>query len=103
MLITQLNSVVAALNNIDTVSLHTGNPGNIGANESDYDRETLTWSTPSGGLMKATATFPGVVGTFTHVGLWDGETFITSKVFNVTLPDEQDLLVLVELAVGVKL
>lgn len=102
MLASQLNTVVAALQNIDKVSLHTGDPGNTGANDSGETKQTLTWSTPSGGWMKATATFTDVEGTFTHIGLWDGSEFIESRTFNVTLPSAQTLIVLVELSVEVK-
>lgn len=102
MLVTQLNTAVGSLSNIDGVTLHTDNPGYDGSNDSGADKQALEWSAPSAAGMKATATFSGVVGTFTHVGLWDGDTFITGLVFNVTLPSEQDLIVLVELGVGVK-
>jgi hypothetical protein len=102
MLATQLNTVVAALQNIDKVSLHTDDPGNTGANDSGITKKSLTWSTPSGGWMKATATFTGIAGTFTHIGLWDDTVFITSRILNVTLPSTQDLVVLVEFWVEVK-
>jgi len=102
MLATQLNTVVTALQNIDKVSLHTADPGNTGDNDSGETKQTLTWSTPSGGWMKATATFADVEGTFTHIGLWDGTVFITSRSLNVTLPSPQNLIVLVEFSVGVK-
>lgn len=102
MLASQRNIVCAALQNIDTISLHTDDPGNTGDNESDFARETLTWSTPSGGGMKATATFDNVDGIFTHIGLWEGETFIHSRILNVNLPSPQTLKVLVEFGVEVK-
>ena len=102
MLATQLNTVVAALTNIDKVSLHTGDPGNDGSNDSGETKQTLTWSTPTGGRMKALATFQDVEGAFTHIGLWDGTVFIEGRVLNVTLPVAQDLVVLVEFQVEVK-
>lgn len=102
MLAAQLNTVVTALQNIDKVSLHTDDPGNTGANDSGETKQTLTWSTPTGGWMKATATFADVSGTFTHIGLWDGTDFITSRVLNVDLPTSQNLVVLVEFRVEVK-
>jgi hypothetical protein len=102
MLASQLNLGVASLQNIDKVSLHTDDPGNTGANDSGVTKQTLTWSTPSAGWMKATATFTSVSGTFTHIGLWDGSVFITSRVLNADLPSPQTLIVLVEFAVGVK-
>lgn len=102
MFVTQLNTVCASLQNIDKVSLHTDDPGNTGENDSGEAKQTLTWSTPSAGTMRATATFTDVEGTFTHIGLWDGTDFIVSRVLNVTLPTPQNLIVLVEFAVGVK-
>lgn len=102
MLAAQLNTVVTALQNIDKVSLHTADPGNSGANDSGETKQTLAWSTPTGGWMKATATFADVSGTFTHIGLWDGTVFITSRVLNVSLPTPQNLVVLVEFKVEVK-
>ena len=101
MLASQLNTVVTALQNIDKVSLHTDDPGNTGANDSGETKQTLSWSTPAGGTMKALVTFADVSGTFTHIGLWDGTVFIESRILNVTLPTEQDLKVLVEISVGV--
>jgi hypothetical protein len=101
MLASQLNTVCAALQNIDKVSLHTGNPGNTGANDSGITKQTPTWTTPAGGSMKALVTFTNVSGTFTHIGLWDGTVFIESRILNVTLPTTQDLKVLVEISVGV--
>lgn len=102
MLPTQLNTVCTSLQNIDKVSLHTGDPGNTGVNDLGATKQTLTWSTPSNGWMKATATFTGVSGTITHIGLWDGTVFITSEVLNVDLPTPQNLVVLVEISVEVK-
>jgi hypothetical protein len=102
MLATQLNTVCASLQNIDKVSLHTDDPGNNGANDSGETKQTLTWSTPSQGMMKATATFEDVEGTYTHIGLWDGTVFIEGRTLNVTLPVAQDLVVLVEIKAEVK-
>jgi hypothetical protein len=101
MLASQLNTVCTALQNIDKVSLHTGNPGNTGANDSGETKQTLSWSTPAVGTMKALVTFADVSGTFTHIGLWENTTFIESRILNVTLPTAQDLKVLVEISVGV--
>jgi hypothetical protein len=102
MLAVQRNTVCAALQNIDTISLHTDDPGNIGDNESDITRESLTWSTPSGGAMKAMATFTAIEGNYTHIGLWEGDTFIHGMILGANLPSPQDLKVLVEFTVGVK-
>jgi|LakMenEpi03Aug12_release.lakeMendotaPanAssembly.Ray.scaffolds.fasta_scaffold3517949_1 hypothetical protein len=99
MQVEQLNILCSDLQNIDTVSLHTDDPGNTGDNESEYTRETLTWSTPSVGAMKALATFDNVQGNITHIGLWDGEVFKHGRILNVNLPSPQTLKVLVEYAV----
>ena len=102
MLASQLTTVVAALQNINKVSLHTDDPGNTGENDSGETKQTLTWSTPTGGWMKATATFTDVEGTFTHIGLWDDTVFIEGRSYNVTLPSAQTLIVLVEFGVEVR-
>lgn len=102
MLATQLNTACAAHQNINKVSLHTGDPGLTGANDSGATKQTITWSTPSGGWMKGTVTFTAVTGTFTHIGLWVNSTFITSERLGVTLPSSQTLSVLVECSVEEK-
>lgn len=102
MLATQLNTVVESLQNINQVTLHIGDPGNTGENDSGETPQTLTWSTPTGGWMKATATFTNVQGTFTHIGLWEDDVFIESRTLNVTLPTSQTLIVLVEFGVEVR-
>ena len=99
MLPTQLNLACSSFTNIDKVSLHTDNPGNTGDYDSGETKQTLTWTTPSAGYMRATATFADVSGTFTHAGLWDGTVFVRAEPLNVTLPTEQDLVVLVEFTV----
>jgi hypothetical protein len=102
MLPTQLNLACASLQNIDKVSLHTADPGNVGDYDSGETKQTLTWTTPSAGYMRATATFSDVTGTFTHIGLWDNTVFIQGRPLNVVLPTEQDLVVLVEFTVDIK-
>lgn len=101
MLPTQLNLACASLQNIDKVSLHTADPGNTGEYDSGETKQTLTWTTPSAGYMRATATFSDVSGTFTHAGMWDGSVFIHARPLNVTLPTAQDLVVLVEFTIEV--
>lgn len=101
MLPTQINLAVASFQNIDKVSLHTGDPGNTGANDSGETKQSLTWSTPAAGMMKAAATFANVTGSFTHVGLWDDTVFIAGRPLNVVLPTAQDLIVLIEFSVEV--
>lgn len=103
MLVTVLNRMCAELQDVDTVTLHTADPGNTGENDSGETPQTLTWSTPARGWMKAVATFSDVpAGTYTHVGLWDGDEFVQAEPFGVTLPGTQDLKVLVEYKVEVK-
>lgn len=102
MLASQLNLGCAAFQNIDKVSLHTGDPGDTGANDSGETKQTLTWSTPSAGWMKGSVTFTAVSGTFTHIGLWDDTVFITSEPLGVVLPTDQTLVVLVECSVEEK-
>lgn len=102
MLASQLNTVVASLQNINRVTLHTANPGNTGEHDSGTTPQPLTWSTPRGGWMKATASFSTVSGTFTHIGLWDDDVFIEARPLNVTLPSPQTLVVLVEFGVDVR-
>lgn len=96
----QLNVACTSLQNINKASLHVGDPGSTGANDSGETKKTLTWSTPSSGHMQATVTFTSVSGTFTHVGLWDDSTFIHAEELNVTIPTAQDLIVRVEFTVA---
>lgn len=101
--VTQLNTLCTALTNINTVSLHTDDPGNTGEYDSGETKQTLVWSTPARGHMRATAMFSDVpAGTYTHIGLWDDTDFIHAKPLNVTIPDTQDLGVLVEFTVEAK-
>lgn len=98
----QLNTACSSFTNINKVSLHTADPGNTGDNDSGITKQTLTWSTPQAGRMKATATFANVTGSFTHIGLWAGTVFIQGEPLNVNIPTAQNLKVLVEFAVEVK-
>ena len=103
MQVTQLNVLCTALTNINKASLHTSDPGNIGDGDSGETKQTLTWSTPARGYMRATVMFSDVpAGTYTHVGLWDDAEFIHARPLNVTIPETQDLGVLVELSVEAK-
>lgn len=79
-----LNALGAA---VETVSLHTADPGSNGANEVSggspaYARKAITWgAAASGAIDDATngATFDVPAGvTVTHVGFWDGATFMAS-------------------------
>lgn len=61
-----------------TMSLHSGDPGSTGADELvgvEYSRQSVTWGTPSGGEVSATAPVEfGVPAatSVTHVGFRDG-------------------------------
>ncbi|MCO7195387.1 hypothetical protein [Pseudonocardia sp. McavD-2-B] len=66
------------------LSLHTADPGTTGAGEAAaVEREAATWpANASGGSVTASQvsfTVPGGEGTaatYTHFGVWDGETFL---------------------------
>lgn len=60
---------------VDSLSLHTADPGTTGANDSEVSHTALTWSTPIDGSSSAIASLTGITGDYTHVGLWEGETF----------------------------
>ena len=71
------------------LSLHTANPGDTGASEltgGGYARAALTWGTPTGGEVTASAVAFSVPAdtVITHIGFWNGSTFLDSKVVNVT-------------------
>lgn len=82
-----INSVLnaacaAATAKFDKLSLHTADPGDTGANEdTGATQKTLTWSSPSGGISTASATWTGRTGSWTHVGFWDSTTFVGSRPF----------------------
>ena len=71
-----------------TVSLHTADPGLIGANEVTggtpaYARKTITWAAASAGAraMSGTVLFDVPAGvTVSHFGLWNGTTFLGGDV-----------------------
>ncbi|MGV0805817.1 hypothetical protein [Mycolicibacterium setense] len=71
------NLLVAAFTGaVDSLSLHTADPGTTGANDSAVPHEPLTWTTPAGGVSSALALLDDLTGDYTHVGLWDGATFL---------------------------
>lgn len=72
---------------IDHVSLHSGDPGTTGANETGITRAAITWGTPVAGVVDSTtASFviPSGTTVITHVGLWGSSVFIDSFGNNVT-------------------
>lgn len=60
---------------VNRMSLHIGDPGTTGANDSGITHAVLTWTTPSSGLSTASVTFTNLTGDYTHIGLWEGATF----------------------------
>ena len=66
---------------IDTASLHTGDPGDAGANEvtgGSYARKAITYNAASGGNLDSSTVplFDVPAGvTITHSGYWDGSVF----------------------------
>lgn len=58
------------------VSLHSAEPDGSGSNElagSGYERQAVTWGTPTSGMVTATVdpTFSVPAGWVRYVGLWD--------------------------------
>lgn len=70
----QLNTLCAAYGNVDGMSLHTAS--GVDASDMLGSKESLTWNTPTAGVMSAAATFEDVTGAVCFVRVWDGTTFI---------------------------
>lgn len=82
----------AATAMFDTVSLHTADPGSTGLNEDlTAGQEALSWSAPSGGVSTATASWTGITGDWTHIGLWNASTFVGSIPRTITFSTSEDL------------
>ncbi len=93
----QLNVLCAAFQNVDRMGLATGDPGPSGAsNDSGIAKATISWSAPADGVMTATANWVSVMGSFTHVTLWDGSVFVHAVPKAITLGSATDLAVAVE-------
>lgn len=71
----QLNTLCAAYNNVDGMSVHTTS-GVDTSNMLGVKVALSAWSTPTGGIMTATATFDNITGAVCYVRVWDGTTFI---------------------------
>lgn len=73
--------LAAAAGEAVTASLHTGNPGTTGDAEvpgGDYERQPVTWNSPSGGAIQAADEIMFLVPSLgsdevTHVGLWNSD------------------------------
>ena len=66
----------AAVSTAVEVSLHSDQPDSTGSNElsgGGYERQAVTWGTPSSGIVTATTdpTFPIPPGWVRWCGLWD--------------------------------
>ena len=93
----QLNTLCESYQNIDGMTLHTDDPGNLGSNDSGIDLAALTWSDAVTGVMSATGTFTEVpAGEYPYVGLWDGEVFIESVALNLVVSQTIPVYVTVE-------
>ncbi|GAA1147826.1 hypothetical protein GCM10009651_35690 [Microbacterium natoriense] len=67
----------------NTISLHTGDPGTTGTAETTggspaYARKTTTWTggTVDGTVTGSAVAFDVPAGTYTHIGVWNGATFV---------------------------
>lgn len=81
---TQLNLACESYQNVDGMTLHTDNPGNIGSNDSGITKESLVWADAVTGVMSATASFDSVpAGEYPWAGLWDGDVFIEGIQINL--------------------
>lgn len=72
---------VTALGN--SISLHTADPGTTGTAEATggspaYARKTTTWTggASDGSVSGSLVAFDVPAGTYTHIGVWNGSTFI---------------------------
>lgn len=72
-------------------SLHTGDPGSTGANDSGITHQSLTWpDPPDGGVIVSDSVNFSVPSSteLTHVGLWDSsDQFLDSFVNNISFGD----------------
>lgn len=65
-----------------SISLHTADPGITGASEaSGTTRQTTTWTAGgSDGIVAGSeVSFSVGAGTYTHIGCWNGGTFLWSQ------------------------
>lgn len=93
----QLNKAAESYNNVDGFTLHEGDPGNTGANDSGISKATLTWGDSVTGVMAATALFDEVPpGEYPFGGLWDGAVFIEKVPLNLKISQTIPLAVRVE-------
>lgn len=87
----------------NTISLHTGDPGTTGTNEATggspaYARKSTTWSagTADGVVTGSPVVFDVPAGTYTHLGIWNGSTFVGGAALSAStgaLPGQQTVTV----------
>lgn len=75
MIASQLNTLCAAYGNVDKMSLHTAS-GVDTSNMLGSKVSLSAWSTPTNGVMTASATFGAVSGEVAYVRVWDDTVFI---------------------------
>lgn len=75
MIASQLNTLCAAYGNVDMASLHSAS-GVDTSNMLGAKVSLSAWSTPTNGVMTATAAFADVTGSLAYVRVWDGTVFI---------------------------
>jgi hypothetical protein len=80
---------------VDHLSLHTGDPGSTGANDSAVPHAALEWSDAADGLSTALAELSGITGDLTHIGLWEGATFRQGIPCPISYTATVDLAILV--------
>lgn len=74
--VSKLNEACESFTTADKLSLHSAAPGTSGANQTDDTPQTITWTIPTSGQMTAVVSFANVIGEITHVGFWQGATFV---------------------------
>lgn len=84
----------AFTSNVDQVGWHTANPGATGLNDSTVTHVALTWSAPDNGVSLAQATFIGLTGAYTHLGLWSGAAFRQGLEMEINYAAPADVTVL---------
>lgn len=97
MIAAQLNTLCAGYQNVDRMSIHTAS----GTDTSNMigSKQTLTWGSPSSGVMTSSATFSAVTATVKYVRVWDDTVFIDEFPVNVGVGVEvfdQDVTVAIQ-------
>lgn len=92
---------VTALGN--SISLHTADPGTTGTSEATggnpaYARKVTTWTgaAADGSVTGSPVVFDVPAGTYTHLGVWNGSTFVAGFALSSStgaLPGQQTVTV----------